>query len=230
MSEGIKNGLLYSDEDVKCSRDFVILCPYNMLEDGTIVVQGGFGHPRTSSSAFVFNETQFIPMAGPTKFTDANITEVFNITPGFNPDLGDYRSTDPSDPSFYTVSGCANCLLITYAAFLILKQAAPTLRPYMICSMAMEDGYTQGMIKGVDYGPVNNIHDQFASWARIANSDMHASWRDSGKFWRNLLTQEDKSDEDILQEAWRGQGNMWVFVRPDRYVKFGGRTFVAFTL
>lgn len=141
--------------------------------------------------------------------------EFFQIVPGDNPDLGDYRSKDPADTNNYTVISYGNCLIISYSAHLIIKQAAPAVKPYMIYSLSRKLEGSAGHIPGVDYGPANEIAEQYTCWLAICGSVPGEDW---GHFWRNLLSQEEKTDEEILLDAWGGPGNMWVFVRPDRYI------------
>lgn len=36
--------------------------------------------------------------------------------------------------------------------------------------------------------------------------------------WEEILLDRNKTSEEILSEAWRGAGNMWVLGSPDRLV------------
>ena len=112
-----------------------------------------------------------------------------------------------------------NSLIVTYTSYLILKQAAPEVKPHTVCALALGRGCrsaTEG-VEGIDYGPVGRIFEQYANLLAIYdNSDER--FENPIQFWRWLLTQEGRTDEDILHDAWRGPGNMWVFVRPDRCV------------
>jgi hypothetical protein len=76
-----------------------------------------------------------------------------------------------------------------------------------------------GEVVGIDYGPVGRIFDQYAHWTAICDR-RESGFENPIQFWRWLLTQEGRTDEDILHDAWKGPGNMWVFVRPDRCVKW----------
>jgi len=215
IPDSLKKGLLYSAEDVEASREFVLICPYKRLQNNVISTLSGFDDPGAPPSLypvfFVFLRLSLVPDT----LSDSNVMEFFQIVPGDNPDLGDYRSKDPADTNNYTVISYGNCLIISYIAHLIMKQAAPAVKPYMIYALSRKVEGSAGHIPGVDYGPVNEIAEQYACWLAICGSVPAEDW---GHFWRNLLTQEGKTDEEILLDAWRGPGNMWVFVRPDRYI------------
>ncbi|KAJ3511701.1 hypothetical protein NLJ89_g3944 [Agrocybe chaxingu] len=193
LSAKLRNGLHYTQEDVESSCEFVIICPYDF-------------HP-----CLIGQPISSYP--DPEHPSVDNITHVFNIVPGMNPELGDYVS-NPDDGNRYSVLGYGNCLIIARTAFYILQAAAPAVRPWMIYALAYsQDRGTQGHIKGVDYGPVSYTLEQYSWTAAICGS------QDSDvvkHFWRNLLIQ-DKSDEEILHEAWKGPGNMWVFKHPSRF-------------
>ena len=51
----------------------------------------------------------------------------------------------------------------TYASYLILKQAAPEVKPHILCALAYgENRDTMGNIAGIDYSPVRRIFGQHA--------------------------------------------------------------------
>jgi len=50
-----------------------------------------------------------------------------------------------------------------------------------------------------------------AYWAAICG-DGEGGFEDPVAFWRQLLTEKERTGEDILHDAWKGPGNMW-FVR-----------------
>lgn len=153
--------------------------------------------------------------SGPDEITESNITQVFDVVPGDNPDLGDYGHKD-HDGRFYSVLPYGTTLIIMYTSYLILKQASPRLKPHMIYDLAYhENPSCNGHVPGVDYGPVNGIQDQYAEWPGV--SDVRG-FDEQIRDWKIMLTKKGKTDEEILYDAWRGRGNMWVFVRPDRFV------------
>jgi len=138
--------------------------------------------------------------------------EVFNVSPGSDPDLGDFRNED------YDFSLCyGSTVIIMYTTYLIVKQASPRLKPHMICHLVFypKPSYTYGVIDGIDYGPVVGTQEQYTRWLGISGVRDYGEQVDD---WQRMLTQEGKTDEEILHDAWRGRGNMWVFVRPDRFV------------
>ncbi|KAF8800046.1 hypothetical protein BYT27DRAFT_7263192 [Phlegmacium glaucopus] len=168
LSDVIWNGLLYSQEDVNSSSNFVLLCPYERHEDGTTVfLETDDGY-----------DCHHCPL--PEEIMESNIMEVFDAIPGNDPPWGDFQNQDYEfDLRF------SNRVLIMYTAYLIVKQASPRLKPYMIHRLLGISG-------------VGEYDEQV-------------------KDWQCMLTQEGKADEEMLYDAWRGHGNMWVFVRPDRF-------------
>ena len=106
-----------------------------------------------------------------------------------------------------------------YTAYLIMKQASPRMTPHIVFQLGLHPGLDV-IFKVIDYGPVKGIHfENYVAWSRIVDSDVsyNSYGEQTNRFFR-MLTQEGKTDEEILHEAWRGPGNMWVFVRPDRFV------------
>jgi hypothetical protein len=176
-------------------------------------------HVRTLTlSAIVFSNLN--PHIGvlpdPTECTESTITEVFNVSIGDDPDLGDYRDINGE---LFFVCPCANNLIVTYTSYLILKQAAPEVKPHILYALAFGGNRdTMGDVAGIDYGPVGRIFGQYVYWAAICG-DSEEGFEDPVAFWQQLLGNVERTEEDILYDAWKGPGNMWVFVRPDRYVK-----------
>ncbi|KAF8154434.1 hypothetical protein B0H34DRAFT_523106 [Crassisporium funariophilum] len=141
--------------------------------------------------------------------------EVFNVIPGDNPDLGDYCNGDPNVQDNYSVLPHGTTMIITYTSYLVLKQACPDLKPHIIYRLAYDNnpGFN-GKLEEIDYGPMGGVMEQYANWGKICGID---DYDESGQWWKRLLTQDGRTDEEILRDAWRGPGNMWVFVRPDRF-------------
>ncbi|KIM38515.1 hypothetical protein M413DRAFT_447745 [Hebeloma cylindrosporum] len=185
--------LRYSQEDVESSCRFVLFCSFETLEDGSIE----------------FNDLGKPELADPTEYTDSTtITEVFNVCPGEYPEYGDYRDLDGRSFSTY------ESVIVAYTSYLILKQAAPEVKPHILYALAFGgDRYTTGEVAGIDYGPVGRIFEQYVEWTNICEGGSKYPI----KFWHQLLSNKERADEDILYDAWRGPGNMWVFVRPDRF-------------
>jgi len=172
--------------------------------------------PLTLSSSFLKSQHHIGVLPDPTEYTESTITEVFNVSIGDDPDLGDYR--DINGESFF-VAPCGNNLIVTYTSYLVLKQAAPEVKPHILYALAFGGNRdTSGEVAGIDYGPVGMIFEQYAYWPAICG-DSGGGFEAPHKFWQQLLNDKERSEEDILHDAWRGPGNMWVFVRPDRYVE-----------
>ena len=162
------------------------------------------------------NSTPHLISPDPTEYTESTITESFTVSIGDNPDLGDYRDINGQS---YSVLPYGNTLIVTHTSYLILKQAAPEIKPHILYALAYGGNRdTMGEVAGIDYGPVGRIFRQYAHWAAICG-DSEGGFEDPDAFWQQLLNDKERTEEDILHDAWKGPGNMWVFVRPDRYVQ-----------
>ncbi|KAF8805196.1 hypothetical protein BYT27DRAFT_6670582 [Phlegmacium glaucopus] len=164
----------------------------------------------STTPSYWYTAQIFIKLPASEEIMESTITEVFNVIPGDDPDVGDFRNEDYE----FDLCNCSS-VIIMYTAYLIVKQASPRLKPYMIYHLVvypteLYDGY----IRGIDYGPAGGIQDQSANWLGICGVE---GYDEQEKEWQGMLTQEGKTDEEILYDAWRGRGNMWVFVRPDRF-------------
>ncbi|KIM38514.1 hypothetical protein M413DRAFT_30062 [Hebeloma cylindrosporum] len=191
--------LQYSQEDVDSSCRFVLFCSLETREDGTIV----------------FDELDRPEIIAPSKYTESTkMTEIFNIGPGDDPELGDYQDLDRR--SFSTVS--VDSVIVAYTSYLILKQAAPEVNPRILHNLVSGGyPYTNGEIEGIDYGPVGRTIEQYVYWTAICEGGSLYHHPTQIKFWHQLLSNKERADEDIVHDAWKGPGNMWVFVRPDRF-------------
>ena len=85
------------------------------------------------------------------------------------------------------------------------------------CLVGICEPNTSGAIEEIEYGPVGRIFDLSTDWLAICDNS-EGRFDDPVQFWRWLLSPMGRTDEDILRGAWKGPGNMWVFVRPDRCV------------
>ena len=112
-----------------------------------------------------------------------------------------------------------NNLIVTYTSYLILKQASPEVKPHILYDLVFGGNReTLGEVAGIDYGPAGRIFGQHVAWEAICDN-AEKGFNDPITFWRQLLGNKERADEDVLHDAWKGPGNMWVFVRPDRYVE-----------
>ncbi len=113
-------------------------------------------------------------------------------------------------------------IVVHFCAFLILQHLIPGLEAHTFYMLVMGlDGRENGVLRDVDYGPVGDIHESEVEWRMVADiyffdGDLETSNLEPGErdWWLKLLTQEDKTDEEILEDAWMGWGNMWVFKHP----------------
>uniref|UniRef100_A0A0W0FZ64 F-box domain-containing protein n=1 Tax=Moniliophthora roreri TaxID=221103 RepID=A0A0W0FZ64_MONRR len=215
-SEELLQKLFYNQEDVQDSKNFVIITPYERMASGDVVVLDGFDHP---------------PPAAPSPH---NVTAIFHVVPGNNPDLADYRSS--ANPNVhYTVSSYGATRIITFSAWRILVGRFPKYHwPSILYSICK---HRPAYLEGVQQGPTARIREQFANWVRVADFEEEIARRESDpveqpseeeddwysdyhKAWYRLLMSKDKTTEQIVEEAWLGKGNMYCFVRPDRSVSW----------
>lgn len=115
-------------------------------------------------------------------------------------------------------------ILINFYAFLILQHLIPGLKAHVFYEFVLAVDGRCGL-PDVDYGPVVRARGaDFLRWGRVADFDINYN-PDFEEFddreeldvvmqWLQLLTQEGKSDKEILEDAWMGVGNMWVFSHP----------------
>ena len=162
----------------------------------------------------------FIQLEAPGTITESNVIEVFNVTPGDDPHSGEFHSKNPK----HTFEpGATSTVMMMYSAYLIVKQAAPRLKPHMIVHLLhypkLDGDQWSGCIIGIDYGAITGIHEQDAFFpGTISDAPIVRGNPVYLRAWKDLLTDKKKTNEEILYEAWRGRGNLWVFVRPDRFV------------
>lgn len=115
-------------------------------------------------------------------------------------------------------------ILINFCAFLILQHLIPGLKAHVFYEFVLAVDGRCGF-PDVDYGPVLRARGaNFRRWGRVADFaiDYYSDFEelDDGEDlkaqmqWFQLLTQEGKSDKEILEDAWMGVGNMWVFSHP----------------
>jgi hypothetical protein len=194
------DGLLYSQDDVDASSNFVLL------------------HWHEREGTAYYSDDSATSLAH-----QSNVMEIFDVTPvkGSDPDDGEFQC-EGNHFNMYT-DNPGPTVIIMYTAYLIMKQASPRMTPHIVFQLGLHPGLDV-ILEDIDYGPVKGIHENYVNWSRIlAESDVTVSYddHDDGEqtdYWYSMLTQEGKTDEEILHDAWQGPGNMWVFVRPDRFV------------
>jgi hypothetical protein len=131
--------------------------------------------------------------------------------------LGDYCTK--GGPPGYSVDG-VSLVLVQLSAWRILQAATQgRLTPTVFWATARalrmdaesEESYA-GPIPGIDYGAIEPTLEQFCTPLQVADSDGPSV----DDWWVRLLTNREKSPEEVREEAVMGRGNQWVFRRPDR--------------
>lgn len=151
---------------------------------------------------------------------DTTVKYIFNVYPSDQPEDGIYVG---GDDTLYRGVG-RESFVINFCAFLILQHLIPEMKAHVFYKLALAVGgkYKCAVFPSVDYGPVERTHEESVQWKRIGEIGDDDDEEGSGeiddfegeKWWLRLLTQEGKSDEEILKDAWMGRGNMWVFKHP----------------
>ncbi|PPQ68815.1 hypothetical protein CVT24_007700 [Panaeolus cyanescens] len=164
-SQALMNGLCYTAEDVKASSRFVMICCYEYLEDGSIRLMDNVDDEEPS---IIISE---------------NVKEVFNVIPGRHNEYGDTENDDPDaeewDSGDYNVFGKAPKVIITQRAYVIVKQACPSLQPHVLLRLKQycdkEYGVDGEFVltrpstteRIIDYGPLNATQKKFADWVAL---------------------------------------------------------------
>ncbi|PPR04206.1 hypothetical protein CVT24_010754 [Panaeolus cyanescens] len=159
--------------------------------------------------------------AKPTYITPDTITIVYNVRPIGGPLSGLYHSEDAGanggDGVTYSLADCAPTMIITHSSYIILKGASPILHPHIIYELKFgreDERCGKGVI---DHGPLEYTRlysSSRAMWPGLCATNDLAEIR---KIWKDILDGSNKTDDMILADAWKGRGNMWILVRPDRF-------------
>ncbi|KAF8649083.1 hypothetical protein AX16_006030 [Volvariella volvacea WC 439] len=208
LRDAVSAGLVYSQEDVEASKDFVLLTPCRKENGGVVEYLDGFDLPEIG---FPLQEN--------------DVAIVFDVTHGYNPDLGDYiQRRNDEKTQYFTVISWGKCFLMTFTSYQILRHVCPELQPHHLYNLFLREKessyYRNGAVNGVDYGPLADFHsEQYVYWLRLADlRELGDKSRDRySKWWLELVLNPDKTESEILNEAWLGKGNMWAIVRPDRF-------------
>ncbi|KAJ7616501.1 hypothetical protein FB45DRAFT_1034818 [Roridomyces roridus] len=102
--------------------------------------------------------------------------------------------------------------VVTHCSLVILRHRFPEFSPSVI-----ERVVTHGNPSDF-HGCVASTQEQWVEWLKVV--DVLFAYDDlkgAEEWWLEFLTRSDRTPEEIIHEAWMGPGNMWVFVRPDRF-------------
>ncbi|KAJ7281948.1 hypothetical protein C8J57DRAFT_1711513 [Mycena rebaudengoi] len=203
-SSDIVKRLEYCQEEIEASQDLVLLVPRN--EDGEIDIEDYAG-----------------PI--PTSFTPDTIAAVFNFTIGANPDLSgfciknkdDDRDEDEDDEEIdVSMYAGYNKHYIFLYAYRILVGRFPELEPHIIYATLADRRFVQD-------AEDCNIVDQYAWYPHVADvqeDQKPEEYDDVGDieyFFIRLLTDESRTEDQRVQEAWLGKGRMYMHCRADRF-------------
>ncbi|KAF9033816.1 hypothetical protein BJ165DRAFT_1410185 [Panaeolus papilionaceus] len=193
LLQEIMDGLLYTECDVDATTKYVMLCGYERDTKGRVKLLAQSEAQR------------------PAKLTRDTITAVFNVVPGDEDELGDYNNEDPGegDDGEYSIFGSA--MIITHRSYLILRHAFPRLEPHILFRLNLSIEKS----RDIDYSPLNEFQERFVFWPAVCEGKCYTR-EQARQMWEEILLDSNKTSEENLSEAWRGAGNMWVLVSPDR--------------
>ncbi len=162
-------------------------------------------------------------LAEPKILNERTVTYVFGVRPSDDAEYGIYLGYQGDKEIRYKGVG-AERILINFCAFLILQHLIPGLKAHVFYELVIVPGRKWwDPFPNVDYGPVQLAQETSMQWGKIADfdpdSDIEEDTEDEEdlelqKRWLKLLTQNNKSDKEIIEDAWMGKGNMWVFKHP----------------
>ncbi|TEB34772.1 hypothetical protein FA13DRAFT_1729422, partial [Coprinellus micaceus] len=193
-SEVVVRGLRLSQDDIDASKDVVLIAGYEPAEGH----ENGFG-------AIFCQEDDEIEI-------DSPLHAMAILQSG---QTGIYHKWDDPDEEYNLWTHWDSGRVVTFSAYCILKTVAPDLEPSALYRVftdkCVETESLLGYPQAVEYGPIANIWDQESQWTKVPDAVDAAAW------WVRLLCCSRTTDEEVLREAWVGNGNLWVYVRPDRF-------------
>ncbi|KAJ7644925.1 hypothetical protein FB45DRAFT_999790 [Roridomyces roridus] len=185
----ILDGLLYSDQDVAASQDRVILCASS--EEGS----------------------QYSNKPGAIKLSDG-YWMLHDFEPCF---YQEYQHRDEQLREYDGDQGCRIFLedqfgVVTHCSLVIFRCRFPEFSPSEI-SRVVRYGNPREF-----HGCVAATQDQWVQRLKVVDVVFEYDDDEAPKdWWLEFLTRSDRTSEEIIHDAWMGPGNMWVFVRPDRF-------------
>lgn len=181
----------YSPEDEETRRDMVLLGPFDHLGHPTSHMLANIGTADAVRQGLIRVIERVAPLDdGTTVATNGTFT---STATGLRYDT--YR-----DPWL---------IFVNASALRILSLAAPALTPQRLWAMQMESYSVRG-VPGVNYGPIYQ-GGSFLQLHRIEDDCRFDQW--VADF---LLSSAEPTEHD-RRVLMMGPGNMWVFVRPDRF-------------
>lgn len=217
--------LSVSEDDMKAANDFVMLCPCTRRATRDVHLHCGITAKGISQLLFAARQRFKFFSIVPRHVSQDNIAITFNVSSSHEGGL--YRDAADNASEYdplYWVTQRSPTMLITHSSYLIILKAAPRLLPHIIYKIKYRVKPT------LDYGPMNGIQTvQYAYWPGLAHSDHWDESQTCEAFWESLLSRANIMNEETRLEAWRGAGNMWALVRPDRYVESGNVILLVLT-
>ncbi len=211
---------MYKEEDVEATSKYVLLTPCKVDEDGKPILSQDIIGKRSCNIQGVVGPHSL--SLNPDVLGERAITCVEDVWPTNSSEFGIYYGAQGDEGISFNGVGWKRTL-INFDAFLILQHLIPGLKAHKLHEFVVASGEDCcHPLPHVDYGPLQWTGIGI-DWREIADfgSDSDADDDDAQlddfkleKQWLELLTQDGKSDEEILKDAWMGRGNMWVFKHP----------------
>jgi hypothetical protein len=220
-SATVREGLSYAPEDVEALVKYVLITP------SKVPSTAGSALNRTRNSLSPHKELTMIEFTEDAEINEVTVKFVFDVYPcPYGSRDGTYAQGVGDTEIYYEGIG-KESFLINFCAFLIMLHLIPEVKAHMIYQLILDAGGKHpwtSFPRGVDYGPVWRTIRQEVDWCRIGEIDYGQADPDGEnndfegqKWWLTLLTQEGKTDEEILKDAWMGKGNLWVYKHPGMF-------------
>ncbi|KAJ7644878.1 hypothetical protein FB45DRAFT_300529 [Roridomyces roridus] len=183
----ILDGLLYTDEDVAASRDRVILCAYPEDDYDYSNEPGAIKLPHDCWMLHDFEPCDYVEY----QHRGDQLRKY------------EQRRRVHLEHEFGVVTHCS---------LVIFRCRFPEFSPSLI-SRVVRHGNPREF-----HGCVVATQEQWVEWLKVVDVAFEDNDDEAPKdWWLEFLTRSDRTSEGIIHDAWMGPGNMWMFVRPDRF-------------
>lgn len=196
-SKGVLSGLLLSEDDMAATHDCVLISGYEPDEDDPEEV------------GLVYCEDMGVDDVE--NLSDHAIA-VFNV---YSTESGCYSCHDDEEKD-YSLWRDRLGFYVTFTSYCILQTVAPEVTPSVLYRVFKHryDSESDGgkAFDKIDYGVVKQTMNQYVARTEACGRQNH-----SRGWWQNMLYYVQATDEEVLKEAWSGEGSLWAFTRPDRF-------------
>ncbi|KAF8651981.1 hypothetical protein AX16_004542 [Volvariella volvacea WC 439] len=208
--------LAYTPDDVSASSDYVLIIPCRKVNGTVVQHMNEIFHPGARAPLFpdllrwlrqYHNGLPEYPT--PTK---DEIDVIYDVAPGPHPRLGGYhrRRIDENgefqSEIFIALRHFGKSYIMTFTSYQILQHVCPELEPHHLYRLFYRSKRDE-----------NSYHNgPYMDWCLMADvpKDVEEgdAWDYGLRWWVKLLMRTDMTEDEIVEEAWMGRGNMWTMV------------------